>query len=400
MLSYLRSYISHGGAMLRDRRRNRRWARALTARLEQGSLLAPPPPIVQLMVTERCNLRCRMCNSWGDRGVYREDHVPQQMDPGLLDAVLKQVAPFRPLLSIHGGEPLFHDDLPGVIDQLAGLPLDLIITTNGTLLGPHADRLARLDRGAYLVSIDGAEAAHDRIRGAGSFSAMRDGVRALVRAYRRRVGRLPLLMMNFTISEFTTHDDIVQAFDVARALELLVINYTLRWFVSEAVGWRYELELERHFNVASSGTWRGFLGDVSDIDPRVIASALTAVQRRCTPLRPPFIKVFPRLPRLDASHLARYFGDHGDTFGRQRCLFPFYAPRIYANGDMVFCQGYRDLVGGNLTRMPFEAAYQSETARRLREFCLRRRFSICSRCCGLYLSYCADTFQDHWRRPS
>ena len=74
------------------------------------------------------------------------------------------------------------------------------------------------------------------------------------------------------------------------------------------------------------------------------------------------------------------------TFGRERCLNPFYALRIHANGDVVYCWGFRDPVVGNVHDTTLAEACASPMADRLRRHCLQGRLPVCSRCCGLFLT--------------
>jgi MoaA/NifB/PqqE/SkfB family radical SAM enzyme len=382
-------------------RRNRRWARATLCNLKAGLLTPPPPPLVQILPTERCNLRCKMCNQWGLQGIYLRGRQPSDLDPAVLERVLAELSVCDPVVNIHGGEPFAYGAVDDLMAMLVAHPVDVLFTTNGTLMGPYAASLAALRRAAFLISVDGPEATHDRIRGAGAFSAMADGVRALVKATRQRSGRRPLMLMNCTVSEFTSPDDIEATWEVARRLGFLFVNFTLRWFVTEAAGQAFDAQLARDFGVtAPSGTWRGFLGEVGRVPAAALAPALAKVRRHNFRLLPPFVRVTPSLPRVDAAHVRRYFEDYGHTFGRKRCLYPFYAPRIHANGDVVYCWGFRDPVVGNVNHGTLAEACASPTADQLRRVCLDRLLPVCNRCCGLFLSYPLDPSRSAWKQPA
>ncbi len=43
----------------------------MKAAVRRGDGSAPPPMLIQLQVTSRCNLRCAMCGQWGPDGVRR-----------------------------------------------------------------------------------------------------------------------------------------------------------------------------------------------------------------------------------------------------------------------------------------------------------------------------------------
>ena len=380
-------------------RRNRRWARATLRNLKAGILTPPPPPLVQILPTERCNLRCKMCNQWGLKGIYLNGRQPTELDPVVLERVLGELSASDPVVNIHGGEPFAYSAIDELMAMLIRHPLDVLFTTNGTLLGPQTEVLVRLRRSAFLISVDGPEASHDKIRGPGAFRAMEDGVRALVKATRQRSGRRPLMLMNCTVSEFTSPEDIEATYQVARRLGFLFVNFTLRWFVTQAAGQAFDAQLARDFGVTSpSRTWQGFLGEVERVPAAAIATALAGVLRHR--VRPPFVSITPRLPRVDSANVRRYFEDYPHTFGRKRCLYPFYAPRIHANGDVVYCWGFRDPVVGNVNHATLAQACASPTADRLRSVCLKGLLPVCSRCCGLFLTYPLDPLGAVWKSPA
>jgi MoaA/NifB/PqqE/SkfB family radical SAM enzyme len=87
-------------------------------------------------------------------------------------------------LYLTGGEPLLYRHLPEVVDaatQTNGL--QVIVSTNGTLIRQrHADML-RAARARVNISVDGDEKAHDNFRQhSGAFRATQEGIRTLVAA--------------------------------------------------------------------------------------------------------------------------------------------------------------------------------------------------------------------------
>jgi MoaA/NifB/PqqE/SkfB family radical SAM enzyme len=394
-----RFHLSLARALGRDRWRNLRWASALRRSLRAGSLRAPRSPLIQILPTELCNLRCRMCNQWGDRGIYRNDHQPTHLEPSVLLRLVAELEPHGPLLSVHGGEPFAYPAIDVLLHDLQRRSFDVLFTTNGTLLGPHAEALSRMDRATFILSVDGNEAQHDLIRGAGAYRATRDGVRALQAAYGRR-GRRPRIAVNVTLSEYTEQGGLDNLVDVARDLGAVLLVLTLRWFVTDEAGLRYERQLRERLGVDSCGAWRGFVGTPQRVDPWAMAAAIAAVRRRAGRLRPPFVRVFPSIGAPTADTLTRYFKTPEDTFGRKLCMMPFYAPRIHANGDVVLCHGLHEPVVGNVKVESLETAFQSDLAQRFRDLCLRGSLPTCARCCGLYLTFRADPFQRLWREAA
>jgi MoaA/NifB/PqqE/SkfB family radical SAM enzyme len=131
---------------------------------------------------------------------------------------------------------------------------DVIFSTNGTLLRSHLDQLAGIRNLIFLLSIDGDEQAHDKVRGKGTFKSARDSIRALFELRRSRGVPLPAVIMSTVVCEWTT-DILKRVYEVARDFHAIAINYNFRWFLTEDVGKAYERHLQHEFGVKSSGAW-------------------------------------------------------------------------------------------------------------------------------------------------
>jgi len=96
---------------------------------------------LRISVTDRCNIRCFYCMP--DEGVEFMDRSEiltfEEIERFVRVAVTLGVTKLR----ITGGEPLVRKDLPKLIERLAAIPgiRDLAMTTNGVLLGQHAQSL-------------------------------------------------------------------------------------------------------------------------------------------------------------------------------------------------------------------------------------------------------------------
>lgn len=375
----------------RHRRRNKIWLRDFREALNSGSLTMPFPVIIQILVTERCNLFCKMCNQWGERGYY-SSHKDAVGDAPIekLITFLQSIESSNFLLSIHGGEPFCYKHMDELLDYVIETERDTVFTTNATLLNRYVPKLGRLKNAMYIVSIDGDQDTNDRIRGKGIFQRVKDNLANLKKSCLEESGLMPLLSMNFCISEYIVSSDIIRAYKAARELGLLNINYGLRWYVTDLAGRDYERQLREEFQVSVSDCWKALRGDFSSFEAKGIARAISRVKNKFSfRLRLPYVSIIPR-EATNAGDIERHFLEHSYSFGREKCLFPFYFVRVHSNGDVIFCPGYRDIIVGNAFCDDFQKVINSDIARKFRKFCLHNRFSICSKCCGLYLSYAVD----------
>jgi len=118
----------------------------------------PSKPLTLLFLVNRgCNLRCTFCDLWD-----RPENVATDRALLLLDeasAIGTKVVVFT------GGEPLLHPDLPQLVAHANARGMSVNVTTNGTLVDRHLDRLVDAGVASLSFSIDGLPETHDALRG-------------------------------------------------------------------------------------------------------------------------------------------------------------------------------------------------------------------------------------------
>ena len=134
-----------------------------------GGLLADrlgrPLRDLRISVTDRCNFRCSYCMP---KEIFGKDY-PYQPQAALLTfeeitRVARQfVAHGVSKIRLTGGEPLLRKNIEILIEQLAALrtaggqPLDITLTTNGSLLARKAKALKSAGLQRVTVSLDGLD---------------------------------------------------------------------------------------------------------------------------------------------------------------------------------------------------------------------------------------------------
>lgn len=127
--------------------------------------LARPLRDLRISVTDRCNFRCSYCMP---KEVFDKDH--QYLPHGSLLS-FEEITRLARLFVAHGvrkirltgGEPLLRKNIEVLIAQLAklrtvdGQPLDLTLTTNGSLLARKAQALKDAGLNRVTVSLDGLD---------------------------------------------------------------------------------------------------------------------------------------------------------------------------------------------------------------------------------------------------
>jgi len=179
-----------------------------------------PPETLQLSITSRCNLQCKMCNAWKD--AKREHELSLDEIKGVInqckDWGLKEI-------NLCGGEPLLSEIIFDVIEFAKQAGMKVILTTNGTLITESlADKLIRSGVDIITISVDGAKAkTHDRIRGlSGACDKIMQGIRHL---NSRPDSKKLVKVMIFTLSNYN-FEELEDYFSLAKSLSIDALYIT------------------------------------------------------------------------------------------------------------------------------------------------------------------------------
>ena len=136
---------------------------AATGLISDG--LGRPLHDLRISVTDRCNFRCNYCMP---KEVFNKDYTYLPHSDLLSFEEITRLAKVFVAhgvrkIRLTGGEPLLRKNLEILVDQLAhiatpdGTPLDITLTTNGSLLARKAKALKEAGLNRVTVSLDGLD---------------------------------------------------------------------------------------------------------------------------------------------------------------------------------------------------------------------------------------------------
>jgi MoaA/NifB/PqqE/SkfB family radical SAM enzyme len=193
---------------------------------------------VNIEITNRCCLRCQMCNTW-QKDPGDEPSVDEWMRA--LDVLKDWLGVFR--LTLTGGEPFMKQGIWEFLDHCVELALPVIINTNGyPLTERNLPRLVSLPLAQVIFSMDGmSPKVHDTIRGVeGAYQRTWENISFLARHTR------PFILATNTV---ITGDNILElgrmATDLAeRGIERIQFQPVQRNMAAESrTGWPYDTPL-------------------------------------------------------------------------------------------------------------------------------------------------------------
>ena len=131
-------------------------------------------PIAILMPHSACNCRCVMCDIWKDNKNLKQ---LTEEDVKKLLGSLKRLGTKQVVMS--GGEALLNTNFFRLCELIRSQNIRITLLSTGLLLKKNADRLLTLVND-IIVSLDGDEATHDRIRNIdGAYARLKEGVQHL-----------------------------------------------------------------------------------------------------------------------------------------------------------------------------------------------------------------------------
>jgi len=306
--------------------------------------------LVHFQITRNCNLRCWFCGQWGKKGFFREGSGTAMVyeDWMRLARELAELEP-KPDILLWGGEPLMYPEFDRLARTLCGMGFRLGMVTNGTLLHRHAD-VCRECFARIYVSLDGPEAIHDSIRGAGVFRKVAENLQLLWGGKARisiNTVLTPKLMADL--------DAALDAFAPLQPEEVL-LQEMIALSGDEIRAYKDWLEREFSQQAAEIDSW---LGEVCPDAERAQRISRVAAGRN-----DPFRVVYK---------------PHGVVCGKG-CTSPVHHAHVTWKGSVSFCTDFYDFSAGCVQEVPLLRILDGAAARHFREEVAVGHNPACNHC--------------------
>lgn len=176
------------------------------------------PYNIQVNVSSRCNLRCRMCPYLE---IHKNPNVQHYMSRETFEKLLPVIRNTKAVAFVGAGEPLFNKDLVHFMEltRKASPDAQIEVTTNATMLTPHwAQALIRLRVHKVHLSFDGLnpETVESIRRGVRSSQVLQN-IQRLAELKKEKESFFPILMINYMVG-YGTYRELVDFIPLAREL--------------------------------------------------------------------------------------------------------------------------------------------------------------------------------------
>ncbi|OHB87095.1 MAG: hypothetical protein A3D13_05855 [Planctomycetes bacterium RIFCSPHIGHO2_02_FULL_40_12] len=353
----------------------------LTYRIHDGRSYYPET--VDLFLTYRCNLRCKMCGQWGVAGTSK-DMSPEELKSELsLDEIYKiinDIKTFKPNVTLFGGEPLMYSNWEKVVSRIKQEGMRCNMITNGILLEKYANSIIDLGVDEIIFSLDGPREVHDEVRGAkGTFDRASRGLK-LIRDIKRKSGTSkPVVSISSTIFEIN-YKRLDELISIAEELMASTITFHHLIFLSQERYNQHNNIFKGYYGMVCND-WKGFVRDsLPDIDVDFLIRKMEDIEKRDSKVKIAFY------PNFTDEEVRRYYTEFdfvSSGYGK-RCLSPWMVSYIFPDGSVRPCQSL-NFSAGNVRDSTFSRIWNNEKYMRFRKITKKeKKYPVCTRCTELY----------------
>jgi radical SAM protein with 4Fe4S-binding SPASM domain len=341
------------------------------------------PVSVDIELTFRCNLKCKICPQelykQQQNTVEKSENLPKKSEETTLEeikSIIDDVARMGvKLVTLTGGEPFLRTDILEIISYIKTNGLQCNILTNGMLIKPpQAAALVRAGVNTITFSIDGPQTVHDLIRGVNSsYDKVCQSIESIQAQKKAQNSSFPALGINCTISALN-QDKFSQLIDTARTYNITTVNYAFLFFTQqEAINKTQQL-----IPLKQAKPENQVLPEyLKQIDPQALQAEIdkshikAAKANICANFSPP----------LRLNEVKKYFFDDDYAFCN-KCFLPWFSSRINPYGDVYPCS--IDFKIGNIRQHLFSQLWNNDKYIYFRNILKDKGlFPKCLKCCSL-----------------
>lgn len=333
------------------------------------------PETVDLFLTYRCNLRCKMCGQWGMVGSYKDlssEALKDELSLKEIKDIISDIRTFKPNVTLFGGEPLLYSDWEKVVSYVKSEGMRCNIITNGILLEKHADAIVSLGVDEIIFSLDGPRDVHDEMRNAkGTFDKAYRGFES-IRSIKEKTGtHKPIINISSTIFEinYKRLDEII---NVAEELMASTITFHHLIFLSKETYNQHNVIFKDCFGMSCSD-WGGFVREsLPDINVDYLIQKIAEINKKKSRVKISFY------PNFTNEEIRKYYTDFNfvPSSYKVRCISPWMVSYIFPDGSVRPCQSL-NFSTGNIKKDTFKKIWNNEKYIRFRSITKKKNDISC-----------------------
>ena len=318
--------------------------------------------LVYFKPTGACNLRCKMCGQYGDKGVMTGSAAEENKKILPLEtwkSFVDQILPRKPVIYVWGGEPFLYPDLFPLCKYMVDKGLFVSVNTNGTLMERHAEQIVRDRWSTIFVSLYAFRDANDELRGKGSYDKVIAGFKAINREKEKQKTKYPLLTI-VTVVTNRNYLDLANLAEASKEYNIDLHIYNLGTYTNDNIVATQKKFMKEKLDTDIDCLNAYNTGYNLGIDGQKLHQVLHDIQEKN--YGHPILTV----PALNPEKTHTYYAEL-ETPVRNHCVVPWCQLNVNYNGDVHFCADYPDYIIGNITEKPIKEIYNGERANKFRK---------------------------------
>ena len=320
---------------------------------------------INLELTHRCNLRCKMCGVWTkgvDRGL-RELSAKEYSD---IFSQMKDLG--AKIVTLAGGEPFLKKDFFDIVKAAKSNCLKCNVFTNGVLINDHTvENIFSHQIDKIIFSIDGMGPVHDSIRGiSGTFDKAIGALSAIVDERKSRGINKPDIDVHLTLLK----ENIGDLSRLHTFCQDLGVNFSFQPYSESSEQVIEQTVLDKE----SIGSVRYLLHN----------DTLRFSEDNVAQIKEELVK----LPVSFYTKLLSSFSVEDFKQGLmpiKKCYFTKNFMMIDPYGNVFPCTNLDSYIAGNIRKLSLSKIWQGGKYTALRKSLSKKLFPVCTYCC-----HCAD----------
>jgi radical SAM protein with 4Fe4S-binding SPASM domain len=346
------------------------------------------PYEIGLKLTNRCNLRCTHCFQWNENGYHNhlsETAVAKSGDLNIevIHELLEKTKKAKSSLYLWGGEPFMYTHWDELINLLTKDPRNTVICTNGLFIKQKISTLLPISEHIeILISIEGLEEEHDRLRGKNSFKRIIEAINMLLALKEQGVYKGTISIAGVFNDGLIPHVFEFCSFFEAMGIDALFINFP--WYIPHAQA----MEMDKYFSDNFSwmqtdrkelNTWHSFKYHISPESLKQLHKGLDKIKERKWNTK---IRIQPNLRKDEIDNYVLGFPFVPQV--RKRCLGISNRIDVLPSGKVTPCKKFTEFIVGDLNEQSLEEAWHGADFDRFRKIHNNTLHPLCAKCELLY----------------
>lgn len=335
----------------------------------------PLPPLIVWVITNKCNLLCKMCSFYGENPQMPDSNNNLSIEEikSIIDDIKQcyNYYPYKPYIGIIGGEPFVHPHIFEILRYLKDNGFKYAISTNLALLNNEKiEKLLDIGLNDLRISLDGPEKIHDLIRNVpDTFKKVMNNLN-IIRSHKK--GKNIPIRFNCVICP--------QNVEYLEEMPAIAKKY------NASLSFQHLMFIDEKHNKLNSFITQKLLGE--ELHMGATSMRLTKIQVEIAKVSiTKMILNANRLnvktsfaPNLSIDEFDEYYFNLETYTHSNKCQWPWGSARIMPSGNLSSClYNY-----GNLKNDSFKNIWNGERAKKFRNVLKESKlFPGCIRCCKI-----------------